>query len=415
MFADFWTEIVSTNLLSSFELRIIAVILKQLNFDIWMVIDCKSIAKQLNLDEIEVAKVVQKLIKHKIIEYKGESVKPSCYRYRLNSNFGWKKSFDWVFPDGIDWQAFLTSFQKLQRKFELKIRAIENKSGGILVVHLEVSALANRTEVAQCLKHEYKVKLKALKETYRIKHSNQEIASHQQNSTNLLKIIELIVNTNNNLHNRVDIKAIPQSESVKLNLSHNNINNQGKTAKNSLPITPKQKQTLAEAVAEREKLSKQLDLTKVERISKVDDSVDTPDVERIDKVDDSVATPDVDQISKVDDSVATPDVDQISKVDDSVATPDVDQISKVDDSVDTPDVERIDKVDDSVDTPDVERIGKVDDSVATPDVDQISKVDDSVTTPDVDQISKVDDSVTTPDHNSFLKRKIKARLNKHCH
>ncbi|MGK7934688.1 MAG: hypothetical protein AB4206_02605 [Xenococcaceae cyanobacterium] len=320
-----------------------------------MVIDYKSIAKQLNLDETEVKGVVQKLIKHKIIEYKGDSVKPSFYRYRLNSNFGWKKSFDWIFPNGIDWQAFLTSFQKLQRKFELRIKAIENKSGGILVIHLEVSALANRTEVQQRLKHEYKVELKDLQETYRIKHSNQEIAIHQQNSTNLLKIIELIVNTNNNLHNRVDIKAKPQSESVKPNLSHNNITNQGKTTKNSPPIAPKRKQTLAEAVAEREKLSKQLDSTEVDRIVKVDDSIATQDIEPIVKVDDSIATQDIEPIVKVDDSIATQDIEPIAKVDDSIATQ------------------------------------------------------------DVEPIAKSDDSLGTQDHNSFLKRKIKARLNKHCH
>ncbi|MDJ0635503.1 MAG: hypothetical protein QNJ34_20105, partial [Xenococcaceae cyanobacterium MO_188.B29] len=303
-----------------------------MNFEIWMVIDCKSIAKQLNLDETEVKGVVQKLIKHKIIECKGESAKPSFYRYRLNSNFGWKKSFDWVFPNGIDWRAFLTSFQKLQSKFELRIKAIENKSGGILVVHLEVSALANRPEVEQCLKHEYKVELEALKEKYRIKHNNQEIAIDQQNSANLLKIIKLIVKTNNNLHNRVDIKDKPQSESVKRNLSHKKTNSKGKKVENSLPTAPKRKQTLAEAVAEREKLSKQPNLTRVEKIAQVDDSVNTPDVEKIAQVDDSVNTPDVEKIAQVDDSVNTPDVEKIAQVDDSVNTPDVEKIAQVDDS-----------------------------------------------------------------------------------
>ena len=136
MFTDFWTQIVSNDLLSSFELRIITVILKRLNFTIWMTIDYESITKKLDLDETEVTKVVQKLISYQIIECKGDSVKQDYCRYRLNSNFGWNKSIEWIFTDGIDWQAFLISFQKLQSKFELTIKAIENQAGGTLFIRL---------------------------------------------------------------------------------------------------------------------------------------------------------------------------------------------------------------------------------------------------------------------------------------
>ncbi|WP_186376258.1 PCI domain-containing protein [Hyella patelloides] len=242
-----------------------------------MLIDYKSIAKKLNLDETEVTEVVQKLISYKIVECKEDSVKQRCYRYRLNSNFGWNKSVYWVFSDGIDWQAFLNSFQKLQRKFELRIRAIENKSSGTLVIHIEVSALANRTEVEKCLKREYNLELEALEEKYRINHKDREIAIHQQNSANLLKIIELIVNASNTFHNIAGIKTLPKSKSVKLNPSHNDIINQGETAESLPPIAPKQKPTLAEAVAEKEKLLKQRDLTKVDKIDYLDDYVDTQD------------------------------------------------------------------------------------------------------------------------------------------
>lgn len=278
MFAEFWTQILSTDSLSSFELRIIAEILKRLNFENWMVIDSQNIAKKLNLDETEVTEVVQKLIGYQILECKGECVKQSCYRYRLNSNFGWNKSFGWVFADGIDWQAFLTSFQKLQRKFELTIRAIENKSNGTLVIHLGISALANLTEVKKCLKHEYNAEIETLKEKYRIKYNDKEIAIHQQNSANLLKIIELIVKTSKTLHNIVESKALPQNKPVKQNLDYNNTVNQRETAENHLQTAPKQKQTLAEAVAERGKSSKQPDLTEADKMTYLDDNyVDNQD------------------------------------------------------------------------------------------------------------------------------------------
>ena len=276
MFANFWTQIVSTDILSNFELRIIAVILKRLNFTTWMPIDYTSITEKLSLSKTDVEKVVEKLISYQIIESKGDSEKQDYYRYRLNSNFGWNKSVNWVFADGIDWQAFLASFQKLQSKFELKIQAIENKSEGTLVIHLEVSALANRTEVEKCLQHEYKLELQALEEKYRIKYNEGEIAIHQQNSANLLKIIKLIANTSNSLHDIVDIEPL-QGEPVKLVLSHNNINDRQKKAKKHSRISPKQKQTLVEAVAEKEKLSKSLDLTEVDKKAHLDNYVDTQD------------------------------------------------------------------------------------------------------------------------------------------
>ena len=275
MFADFWTEIVSTDLLSSFELRIIAVILKQLNFQIWMVIDYHSIAQKLNLPETEVTKVIQKLIDYKIIECKGDCLPQICSRYRLNSNFGGHKSIYWVFASGIDWQAFLNSFQKLQKKLALIIRAIKNPSSGTLVIQIEVSALANRAEVEQCLKYEYDLELEALKAKYRLKHNEREIAIHQQHSANLFKIIESIVKTTNTCDQITDTKALPPIESRKQNLSHNHILNPGEAAQSYVPIVPMPKETLADAVVETEKLSKQLDLTKVEHLKVLDDDVDT--------------------------------------------------------------------------------------------------------------------------------------------
>lgn len=279
MFADFWTQLVSTNLLSSFELRIIAVLLKQLNFERWMAIDYITIAEKLNLDKAEVLEVIKKLIGYQIIEYKKDSVEQSYYRYRLNSNFGWKKTIDLVFADGIDWQAFLNSFQKLQSEYELAIQAIENKSGNILVVHLEVSALANRTEVEKCLKHRYDLELQALNANYRL----EEIRIHQRNSANILNMIELMVNTNRTLHHIADTKPQSESQSKSRPLTADStltINESISKAypaktKNNPPITTKLKQTLAEAVAEQEKLLKQSDSIKVDNVAYIDDYADT--------------------------------------------------------------------------------------------------------------------------------------------
>ena len=78
------------------------------------------------------------------------------------------------------------------------------------------------------------------------------------------------------MHDIVDIEPLPQAEPVKMVLSYNNINNRQKKAKNPSRISLKQKQTLVEAVAEKEK-SKSLDLTEVDKTAPLDNYVDTQD------------------------------------------------------------------------------------------------------------------------------------------
>ncbi len=62
---------------------------------------------------------------------------------------------DLVFRDGIDWQAFLVSFQKLQVECggdELSIQSFENKGDGAFVIRVNVPRGADKAEIEKYLK-----------------------------------------------------------------------------------------------------------------------------------------------------------------------------------------------------------------------------------------------------------------------
>jgi uncharacterized protein YjbI with pentapeptide repeats len=103
---------------------------------------------------------------------------------------------DLIFSDGINWQAFLTSFQQLQSKCgsdELAIQAIEKKSSGAFVIRVEVPLDTNKAEVEKYLKREYKIQLKAIEDRYRLKlkAKDNEIEIYKQQSTDLLELAKL--------------------------------------------------------------------------------------------------------------------------------------------------------------------------------------------------------------------------------
>lgn len=79
------------------------------------------------------------------------------------------ETIDLVFISGIDWQAFLQSFQELRSQYaddELSVQAIEKKSGGSFVVRLEVPDNADKANIERVIKTEYAVKLQSVEAEY---------------------------------------------------------------------------------------------------------------------------------------------------------------------------------------------------------------------------------------------------------
>ena len=106
------------------------------------------------------------------------------------------ETVDLIFSDGIDWQAFLISFQNLQTECgtdELGIQAIERKPGDSFVVRVEVPPDTNKAEVEKYLKREYEIQLKAIEQRYRLelKAKNNEIEIYKQKSTDILELAKL--------------------------------------------------------------------------------------------------------------------------------------------------------------------------------------------------------------------------------
>ncbi|AUB42119.1 putative protein YjbI, containings pentapeptide repeats [Nostoc flagelliforme CCNUN1] len=108
-----------------------------------------------------------------------------------------QKTVDLIFSNGIDWQAFLTSFQRLQVECsgkELTIQAIENKNDGAFVIRVNVPADANKAEIEKYLKREYELALIALEEKYQLQlqGKDEQIEIYRKQSTDLTEIVKLL-------------------------------------------------------------------------------------------------------------------------------------------------------------------------------------------------------------------------------
>jgi uncharacterized protein YjbI with pentapeptide repeats len=100
-----------------------------------------------------------------------------------------------MFPDGIEWQAFLTAFQKLHLKHgdtQLSIRAIENKPDGSLAIQINVPSAANQVKIEQFLKQAYELEFKAFNENYlsQLKADEKQLSIYYWQSGNLIEIVK---------------------------------------------------------------------------------------------------------------------------------------------------------------------------------------------------------------------------------
>jgi uncharacterized protein YjbI with pentapeptide repeats len=103
---------------------------------------------------------------------------------------------DLIFKDGIDWQAFLYSFNKIREKVrvesddaEISVQSIENKGDGVFVVRVNVPHEVDKADVETGFKEEYKERLALIKREYQAKLGGKEqaIAIYQKHNINLQK------------------------------------------------------------------------------------------------------------------------------------------------------------------------------------------------------------------------------------
>jgi len=185
------------------------------------------------------------------------------------------ETVDLIFSNGIDWRAFLTSFEKLRVECadeELFIQAIENKNDGVFVIRVNVPHDANKAEIEKSLKQKYELELKAIEEKYRValQFKDREIIEIcRQHATNIVEIVKTLANSQS-----ITIQNIATAESNSVSETFNNDLREAKVANfankvqdnarqqaNQYIYESEQKQTLAEAVAEIQNLLKILEKT----------------------------------------------------------------------------------------------------------------------------------------------------------
>lgn len=208
------------------------------------------------------------------------------------------ETVDLIFADGIDWKAFLLSFQELQAEYgeeKLSVQAFEKKSGGAFVVRLEVLPEANKAEIECRIKELYEIKLNALEGMYRkeLQAKDEQIIIYKEQSASIMSLAKEMAARP--IQNIIDVKATSESnsmsESYQSKYDQRNSNNQfvdtAQTGSNSTfnqYNSSEQKKTLAEAASEIQKLLKQLEetnptATEPEKVAYVNDET-TPSFKR---------------------------------------------------------------------------------------------------------------------------------------
>ncbi|HEY9637289.1 MAG TPA: pentapeptide repeat-containing protein [Coleofasciculaceae cyanobacterium] len=180
------------------------------------------------------------------------------------------KTCELNFRNGIDWQAFLSSLQKLQAESgnsELSIQAIENNNNDILIVRINVPPHVNEVEFENYLKREYDYALKAIDQEYRyqLQATYEEIATFRQQSANLTEIIKRMAGKTINVAARamVEQKSLLEASNPDHSSTHDplvdspqNAICQGTIEQN---YTIEKKQSLTDTAAKIQKLLQQLE------------------------------------------------------------------------------------------------------------------------------------------------------------
>ncbi|MEQ8753445.1 MAG: pentapeptide repeat-containing protein [Coleofasciculus sp. G1-WW12-02] len=105
-----------------------------------------------------------------------------------------------IFRNGIDWQAFLVAFQKLEKEqgdFPVSIQSIETKHRGTVVIHLNVLPEQDKAKIEQSFKQCYKQELQCIEADYQEKfgtrvQSEELITKYRQRNSDFKAMIQVM-------------------------------------------------------------------------------------------------------------------------------------------------------------------------------------------------------------------------------
>jgi uncharacterized protein YjbI with pentapeptide repeats len=183
------------------------------------------------------------------------------------------ETVDLIFADGIDWKAFFASFAEVYAQYQhsnLSIQAIEKKNGGAFVIRLEVNQDVDKAIIEKQIRVLYENELRVLETQYRaeLKAKDSEINIYRQQSADLIEIVKLQATRPIN----VEAKAVAASQSdsntfnndlreAKIGNFANQVQDSAHQQTNQYNYASPEKQTLAEAADEIQRLLRQLEET----------------------------------------------------------------------------------------------------------------------------------------------------------
>ena len=184
------------------------------------------------------------------------------------------ETVDLIFSDGIDWKAFLQSFQELQQQYTdeaISIQAIEHNRGGALIVRLEVDSTIDKGVIESQAKEFYERELKIVEAKHRDELSAKDveiICIQKRHNTNLIEVIKTLAKIKINVEATAVSQSNSNSEAFKneihggnfANLA-NQVNDNARQQAKQYNYESPQKQTQAEAAEEIQRLLKQLEET----------------------------------------------------------------------------------------------------------------------------------------------------------
>jgi uncharacterized protein YjbI with pentapeptide repeats len=128
-------------------------------------------------------------------------------------------TIDLLFRDGIDWKAFIYSFDALvQENPELSIQSIENKGDGFVVIRVNAPPDADKAKIQSEFNQTYEDKLKALKSDYQkqLQAKDEQIESYRRESVNMTEIATLLAKR------PINVQANANAESKSMSNSNEN-------------------------------------------------------------------------------------------------------------------------------------------------------------------------------------------------
>ncbi len=180
------------------------------------------------------------------------------------------ETIDLVFQEGIDWKAFLSTFQELQVQYgeqNLSIQSIEQKKYGAFIIRVNIPINLDKARIEHEIKELYRQKLQVLEAKYRekLRAKKKEIEIHRRNSANLLEVVKLAASRPITVEAIAMVENQSNSENYNTDLRRANVGNFANKVQDNARQqanqynTLEQKQTLNEAAIEIKKLLEQLE------------------------------------------------------------------------------------------------------------------------------------------------------------